>query len=129
VKIRLIKEKKPRDSKLVSKGILHDGNNVLILSGIVGLGWDLPGGHIHIGEDPVAGLKREVYEETGLNVENPVETHFEGHTHYYKASLPPGKIHLSHEHTEYKLVDYKNVDNIDMTDKFKSAIKKSMEYS
>jgi ADP-ribose pyrophosphatase YjhB (NUDIX family) len=34
--------------------------------------WDLPGGFLNEGEDPVEGLKREFLEETGLAVE-PVE--------------------------------------------------------
>ena len=34
--------------------------------------WDLPGGFLEEGEDAVAGLRREVREETGLEIE-PVE--------------------------------------------------------
>jgi 8-oxo-dGTP diphosphatase len=34
--------------------------------------WDLPGGFLHEGEDSLAGLRREVREETGLDVE-PLE--------------------------------------------------------
>jgi 8-oxo-dGTP diphosphatase len=34
--------------------------------------WDLPGGFLHEGEDALAGLRREVREETGLEIE-PVE--------------------------------------------------------
>jgi ADP-ribose pyrophosphatase YjhB (NUDIX family) len=30
--------------------------------------WTLPGGGINFGEDPVSGMIREVYEETGLSV-------------------------------------------------------------
>ena len=31
--------------------------------------WDIPGGFLDEGEDPVEGLKREFVEETGLSVE------------------------------------------------------------
>ena len=31
--------------------------------------WEIPGGRLEIGEDPVEGLKREMLEETGLEVE------------------------------------------------------------
>jgi ADP-ribose pyrophosphatase YjhB (NUDIX family) len=34
--------------------------------------WDLPGGFLEEGEEPIAGLRREFLEETGLEVE-PVE--------------------------------------------------------
>ncbi|MDQ5885852.1 MAG: 8-oxo-dGTP diphosphatase [Patescibacteria group bacterium] len=30
--------------------------------------WDLPGGGLEHNEDPIAGLKREIHEETGLEV-------------------------------------------------------------
>ena len=30
---------------------------------------DVPGGFLHVGEDPVAGLKREVKEELGIDIE------------------------------------------------------------
>src|SRR4051812_35621430 len=31
--------------------------------------WDIPGGFLDEGEDPIDGLRREFVEETGLNVE------------------------------------------------------------
>jgi 8-oxo-dGTP pyrophosphatase MutT (NUDIX family) len=31
--------------------------------------YELPGGHVDFGEDPIVGLKREIYEEFGMNIE------------------------------------------------------------
>jgi 8-oxo-dGTP diphosphatase len=33
-------------------------------------GWELPGGRLHAGEDPVDGARREFREETGRTLEN-----------------------------------------------------------
>jgi 8-oxo-dGTP diphosphatase len=58
-----------------AQGILErDGRVLLALRGLEprkGF-WDLPGGLLDEAEDPVAGLRREFLEETGLEVE-PVE--------------------------------------------------------
>tara|TARA_R110000824_G_scaffold202090_4_gene386285 strand:- start:6919 stop:7323 length:405 start_codon:yes stop_codon:yes gene_type:complete len=128
LKIKLAKENTDQaDSKIVSKAVLYSGDDVLILEGIVGLGWDLPGGHIHVGESPLDGLKREVHEETGLRIESAVETYIKGHTHYFKAEIRrDAKIVLSWEHTGYKFVPYSEVENLNMSEKFKKAIKKAM---
>jgi 8-oxo-dGTP pyrophosphatase MutT (NUDIX family) len=129
LKIKLAKEDTDQtDSKIVSKAVLYSGDDVLILEGIVGLGWDLPGGHIHVGESPLDGLKREVYEETGLRIENAVETHMKGHTHYFKAEIRRNaEITLSWEHTGYKFIHHSEAENLNMSKKFKNAIKKAME--
>ncbi|ACZ41536.1 NUDIX hydrolase [Thermobaculum terrenum ATCC BAA-798] len=60
--------------------------------------WTLPGGHLHIGESPEAGLIRELREESGAEVklisliDIEVSPHWPGHmTLYYLADLlhPP----------------------------------------
>lgn len=33
--------------------------------------WDIPGGTLEDGEDPVVGARREILEETGLQIDNP----------------------------------------------------------
>ena len=51
--------------------------------------WDLPGGFLEEGEEPLAGLRREFIEETGLEVE-PVEwlgTHLEPYDNYFVMGL------------------------------------------
>ena len=64
------------DSRQVAKVvIIDDHNRVLMLKRSNYMDkyageWDLPGGHIRVGEDFLVGMKREVKEETNLDVEN-----------------------------------------------------------
>jgi len=60
-------------SKVLSavKAIIVRENKILILKQVVNdeAIWDFPGGKIKYGESPHEALKREVHEETGLNIE------------------------------------------------------------
>jgi 8-oxo-dGTP diphosphatase len=50
--------------------IVKDGNFLMLQQKSHGkVWWDLPGGRIKYGEDPIESLKREVFEETKLDVE------------------------------------------------------------
>ena len=71
--------------------------------------WDLPGGKLEHNEKPQDGLKREVREETNLeiNVFDPVfsylETEFvQAYLTVFECELVSEEIKLSNEHTEYK---------------------------
>ena len=52
------------------KGLVVDGGKFLVLKQKVGdkFFWDLPGGRIVYGESPEECLRREIFEETKLNV-------------------------------------------------------------
>ena len=74
------------------EGLLErDGKVLLSRRGIEprrGL-WDLPGGFLEEGEEPLDGLAREFREETGLEV-RPLEwlgTHVERYQHYFVLGL------------------------------------------
>jgi len=62
-----------QSSKPTASGVLRDGEGRILLveRGIEPKKgeWDLPGGFLGNGEDPMAGLKREMREELGVTVE------------------------------------------------------------
>ena len=51
--------------KVAQKAIIEKDNKVLITRYPTDTEWDLPGGRIHRGEKPAAGLAREIQEELG----------------------------------------------------------------
>ena len=100
------------------KGIVIYNHKVLILKRVKassdGLGyWELPGGGLEYGETPEKALKRELKEETGLDIKilKPVYTFTAIRPSYQSVGIGfltvPTNDHviLSHEHTEYKFVD------------------------
>ena len=72
--------------------------------------WGPPGGRLNPGEDPISGLKREVREETGLeiNVHQPVTTWFGEFNHItlfavdYLCTATDNVVRLSPEHLDYR---------------------------
>lgn len=80
--------------------------------------WDIPGGRIGDGEDPLDGVGRETKEETGLDIDVLVPfdvQHFkrdDGQTTTMIIFLcrPVSKeVRLSNEHTEYKWVELDDI--------------------
>ncbi len=50
--------------------IMHAGKFLVIKQRVKNkIVWDLPGGRIEYGSDPIENLKREIFEETGIEVE------------------------------------------------------------
>lgn len=90
-----------------------DGD-VLLLSRVATDGWELPGGRIGTTEDVVSGLRREVREETGLDVavEDPVYTDAwtteDGEGRYavvYRCTTDERAVSLSDEHDDWQWID------------------------
>ena len=80
--------------------------------------WDLPGGRVDLGEDPMEGLKRETKEETNLDIEIDVPLDVQHFTRQDKQVITllfflckklSGEIKLSQEHQEYKWMDINNL--------------------
>ena len=119
-----------RDSDKVSKAVITKEDGALLLLRSAGQKfphkWDLPGGHIHVGEDPKDGLIREVREETGITLSEPIEKLYEeDNITFYKAQMPDQKVTLSHEHDDHKFVTSETMPE-NISDKFVRAIKKAL---
>ena len=68
--------------------------------------WDIPGGHIKEGETPVAGLRREVEEETGLQIKDIIELGQAKHSTVFQCSVfgDSEKVILDEENQNYRWV-------------------------
>jgi len=103
----------------VNAFLIKDNKFLLLKRSDPPLIWGPPGGKLEINEDPITGLKREVKEETGLEIEvkMPVTTWFGEFNNKkifavdYLCYYQSGKIKLSAEHNSSKwltLHDLKN---------------------
>ena len=131
--IKIAIGEKQEDSEHVTKAVLNDGRRVLLIRRSqycprFANQWDLPGGHIHIGEEKEKGLEREVKEETGLCIEGANELFSSGDETFYIADIPDAPIKLSEEHTEHKMVDIDEIGGYDdLSPKYKDVILTAME--
>ncbi len=97
-----------KDSEKVSKAVIIKEDGALLLLRSKGEKfpgkWDLPGGHIHVGEDPKDGLVREVKEDTGVPLQKPIEKlYVEDNMTYSRAHMPTQAIQLSPHNAEQEL--------------------------
>jgi len=113
------------DTNEVSKVIIADDSGKILILKRTDKGnmWDLPGGHLKKGENPLDGAQREAKEETNLDISglNPLKTH--ENIHFFKCGAPKGDISLQQdEHTDFMWVNPKEIDQYDMKSHQKEAI-------
>lgn len=73
--------------------------------------WDFPGGKLEEGEDPLTGIEREVFEETGLKVKAlqilgtyhiTLEDKILRRFIIYSTNVLSGNLKISREHSDFK---------------------------
>jgi len=93
------------DTNKVAKVIMMWKNRCLMLERINGDGWELPGGHLNIGETFSQGAKREVMEETKIKISKLKTILKQTDFHLFVATPKILKVVLSDEHKSYKWVN------------------------
>ncbi len=110
--------KKRKNVGVAQKAIVtrNDGKFLTVKRGATApshpLAWDLPGGELEYGEDPMTGIAREIKEETGLEVSGLKPFDVFGHenivgfwvTIAYTCEAVSSEVVLSSEHSEYQWV-------------------------
>jgi len=104
--VNLLVEK--RDTNRVSKIIATNDGKILLLQKKNG-SYELPGGHIEVGESPLDGAKREFEEETGISLNGLKQIASSNSRVLYKAKLSNTNIKISDEHKGYKFVSKKDI--------------------
>lgn len=54
--------------KIAQKAIIEKGGKVLVSKGIGDSIWEFPGGRLHIDEQPLDGIRREIFEELNISM-------------------------------------------------------------
>jgi 8-oxo-dGTP pyrophosphatase MutT (NUDIX family) len=118
------------DSKKVAKVIIiDDDDRVLFLKRSNYMDkyageWDLPGGHIKVGEGLEAGMKREVKEETSLDVNSLIFIEKINNLNFYCCKYNDRPIKISHEHTGFRFF---KKSELDPNKKFEKVAIKALE--
>ena len=126
IKINIV----PDDSKVVAKVVIIDDDmRVLMLKRSNYMKkyageWDLPGGHIRVGEDFNIGMKREVKEETDLDVDNLNFIEKIDNLSFFYCSYTNKPIKVSDEHVGFRFF---KKDDLDSDKKFEKMALKALE--
>ncbi len=132
IKVRI--SKKAPDTKNISKVVVFDnlGRVLLLLrkrDQLFPRKWDLPGGHLVVGESWEDGARRETKEETNLDLGRLEIILDKGKNKYFKTKEWEGEIFEQHklpEHDDYMWVDPEKMGDLDITKVYLSAIRSAL---
>lgn len=126
----------PLQATISQKAVLYGPEDEILLLLQDEGPWELPGGRIGAGEDPETGLRREVYEETGLlvDVERPVHTsawrNDRGQDRYaviYRCRVDSREVRLSSEHVHWRWIPPEAAMEFQLSkDAFRVALERAM---
>ena len=120
-------EKAPEDLDVVVKIVLIDEDDKILVLTNEQPGYDLPGGHIREGESKDEGLIREVFEETGLKIEDFSRLDYSiGNKTFYRGPVPNKDVSLSAEHKNYDFLSFKDIKESGITRSFQLAIEAAL---
>lgn len=89
--------------------------------------WDLPGGHLKQNENLILGLKREVKEETSLDISDPVFFLKIDNLNFFYAMYDSQEIKISHEHVDYKFFEQNELNTEEKFQKVAAIALKEVE--
>ena len=111
-----------KDIESVSKVIVRWKNKCLFLKRATEETWELPGGHLEVGEKFKAGAIREVFEETGIKI-SKLKTIMKQKTFCMFVAQPKIiKVTLSDEHVDYVWVRSSDIKKLNISDATKRNI-------
>ena len=113
---KLFKQRPPDDSDISAKTISIYQNKVLLLQNKDST-YELPGGHVKIGEPLMVGAAREFYEETGLTVNLIRTIKQQPRRVIYYGKLTSRNVKISHEHIGFMFVSINNLYKIKLSKK------------
>lgn len=134
-----LSEAKRKDFFIGVKAIIEKDNKILFLKRSekyehLNNAWDIPGGRINFGEDPKEGLKREIEEETGLQLKEikqilDASTVFKNEEKHivritYLCTVEEGNTNLSHEHTHMEWIPKEKIKELEYKD---ALLRKTIE--
>lgn len=102
------------DTSFVAKIFLYNRDKCLILQKPTKK-WQLPGGHIKFKETVKQGLKREVYEETGISDFSFTAIKKNGNLYLFKGVTNVSDVKLSEEHIAYKWINVEELSKYKLT--------------